>query len=81
MKIYALRYYGYEEQNNIGLFDNIEDLAQAVEKIVAEGFEWGHKSREEILEKYGIEIYDLNTTYEQEPDGIDPDYFFQNNHE
>lgn len=81
MEIYVLRKYNYGEQKIIGVFNNADDLKQAVEKIVNDAPPFWWLTREDILSEYGVEVYDLNTTCEREPDGIKPDDFFQSRHE
>ena len=64
MKIYLFNQYGDGESFTHGVYDNLEDVAQVVEKMVAHSRKvWGH-TREESLKYFGIEVYDLNTYYE-----------------
>lgn len=81
MKIYVLRKYDYDQPKIIGIFNNVEDLKQAVDKIVDDAPPFWWLTREKVLSEYGVEVYDLNATYKREPDGIRPDEFFQNYHE
>ena len=64
MKVYMLNQYDYADTFTYGVYDNLEDLAQAVEKIVTHDREVWRMTREESLKHFGVEVYNLNTYYE-----------------
>lgn len=81
MKIYVLRKYDYDHSKILGIFNNVKDLKQVVDKIVSDAPPFSWLTREKVLSEYGVEVFDLNATYKKEPNGIDPDEFLQSHHE